>query len=239
MSVLNSGKVVQIMDLHSLFSDDKRRTILAALEQQPCKFVELKHALHLPSNILAYNLNKLIKENLVEKNGLSYSLSDTARYLMPYVSHYDAGSLVPLPCVAVIVRKGKNILVRTKDKEPGKGTKIFVGGRINLGENIFAAAQRHARDKVNIGITNLRIICINNYVAKKGTARVHFLVFFITADPVGHPLRAVWKDPAKIRERMFPDNKFILKNMLQNREVKVISSMYDEDTDELRVVKLK
>lgn len=220
----------------SLFSDEKRRKILFELEEKPKKFVELKKIMALKSNILSYNLNILISEKIVNKNGLSYSLSDYGKYMMPYVYKYNDASLIPMPCIAVIVRKGNKILIRTKDKEPCKGMKIFIGGKMNLGEDLFEAAKRHTKEKVDINIKNLKVICVNNYVSKKDSAIAHYVVFFITANPVGTPKKASWQDPDKIKYRMFPDNKFIIKNMLNNKEVKIINSVYDENLDDFKVV---
>lgn len=140
------------MRRHYLFSDNKRRKILFELEVKPRKFVELKKLINLKSNILFYNIKILIKEGLINKKDSHYFLSDYCKYSMPYVHKFNDASLIPMPCVAVIVRKGNKILIRVKDKEPGKGMKIFVGGKMNLGEDIFEAAKRHVKEKVGINV---------------------------------------------------------------------------------------
>lgn len=226
------------MKKQSLFSDEKRRKILFELEKKPKKFVQLKKLINLESNILAYNLIILIKEKLVNKKGIYYELSDYGRYLMPYIYKFNDASLIPMPCIAVIVRKGSKILIRTKDKEPGKGMKIFIGGKMNLGEDIFEAAKRHAKEKVSITIKNLKVICVNNYVSKKDNAIAHYVVFFITAEPLGKPKKSSWQEPNKIKGKMFPDNRFIIDKMLNNKSVKIINSVYDENLDDFKVVNI-
>jgi hypothetical protein len=43
------------------------------------------------------------------------------------------------------------------------------------------------------------------------------VVFFVLANPVGIPKNALWKNPRKIKGRMFPDNMFVISNMLKNK----------------------
>jgi ADP-ribose pyrophosphatase YjhB (NUDIX family) len=224
------------MEKQKLFSNKKRQKILKELEQGPKKFVELKKIMNLQSNILSYNLKILIKENIIEKQNLYYKLTEQTKDLMPYVRRSNDASLIPLPCVATIVMKDKKILIRKKIQEPEKGKSIFIGGKMDFGEDIFKAVKRHVREKVDIDVKNLKIICINNYLSKKENTASHFVVFFVTAEPIGKPKNAIWKDPKKIRGKMFPDNKFIIKNMLSNRKIKMINSIYYEDSDKFEVV---
>ena len=226
------------MRKQKLLSEEKRNNILIELEDKPQKFVELKRALKLESNILSYNLKILINENMVEKDNLVYSLTHEAKAIMPYARKLNDASSLPLLCVAVIVKKENKILIRRKIKEPEKGKRIFIGGKIELGESIFDAAKRHVLEKVRINIKNLKVICINNYISKRKNISSHFMVFFITASPEGTPKDALWKNPEKIRGKMFPDNKFIINNMLNNRRIRYMESVYDEVSDRFFVVNI-
>lgn len=226
------------MKKQAMFSDKKRTNLLRELEESPKKFVELKKLLNLQSNLLSYNLRILLKENLVKKQGLNYLLTNKAKYLMPYVRKFNDASSLPLPCVATIVKKNGNILIRKKAREPEKGKSIFIGGKIERGESIFDACKRHVKEKVGIEIKNLRIICINNYISKNKEVTSHFVVFFVICEPLGNPKNAIWKDPNKMGGEMFPDNKFIIKNMLNNKRVRIINSIYDEEKDSFKVVNI-
>ena len=217
----------------TLFSDKKKLEILNELEAGEKKFVELKKVLGLDSNILSYHLKMLMREGIVVKKDLKYFLSEKAKHLMPYLRNLENP---PLPCVAVIVMEGGKVLVRKKEKEPGKGKGIFVGGRIEFGEDVFQSAKRHVKSKVGVEVKNLQVLCVNNYVSKNKEITSHYIVFFVKASPVGTPVNAVWKFPDKIRGSMFPDNKFVIKNMLNNRKAGFFSSFYDEDKKKFRVV---
>ncbi|MFA7707611.1 MAG: NUDIX domain-containing protein [Candidatus Pacearchaeota archaeon] len=224
------------MKKQPILEENKRRKILIELEAGSKKFVELKRILKLESNLLSYNLNILIKEGLVEKTGVYYLLNDSCKHLMPYIR--SDNNLIPLTCVATIVMSKGKILIRKKDLEPEKGKSIFIGGKVGFGEDIFDAVRRHVREKVNIEIKNLRTICINNYVSKNNLTNSHFIVFFVIAEPIGNPKNAEWKYSNKIKGKMFPDNKFIIKKMLNNKSIKIINSIYDEKKDFFKVVNI-
>ena len=220
----------------SIILDNKRKGILKELESSKKKFVELKKIMNLESNLLSYNLNILIQEGLVEKKSFYYSLSQKAKYLMPYIRDVDNFSSVPMACVATIVKKGSKILIRKMGGEPGKGKRIFIGGKVLFGEDIFDACRRHVKSKVGIDVKDLRLLCINNYFSKNRAEMLHFIVFFVIAKPVGTPINAEWKSSVGIRGKMYPDNRFILKEMLNNRKVKILTSIYNEQKDSFKVV---
>jgi len=222
--------------MNTLFNDAKRINILITLEEQPKKFVELKKTLGLASNLLSYNLKILLREKLIQKNALSFSLTEKGKYLMPYIYKHNDASLIPMPCVAVIVRKNECVLIRKKTKEPEKGKNIFIGGKINLGEDLFCAARRHAREKTGIEITNLKLICINNYIARAKENTAHYITFFITAEPIGKPKDATWHHVNKITGTLFPDNAYVLEHMLHNSHPVLLNSTYDAEKNKFIVV---
>lgn len=228
------------MKKQKLLAEKKRQEILRELEKNPKKFVELKRILKLESNLLSYNLNLLQKEGMIQKDNLYFELTDKGRYLMPYVRKDNDASKLPIVCVATIIRSNGKILIRKKIREPIKEREIFIGGKIEIGEDIFDACKRHVKEKVNIDIKDMKIICINNYLSKKDSQIAHYVVFFVTAKPEKNqvPENSMWKEIKKINGKMYPDNKFVIKEMLNNKKIKMINSLYDEKKDRFRVVNI-
>jgi len=222
------------MKKQTLLSEKNRRQILLCLEKHDLKFVELKKTLSCDSNILAYNIKILVSHGLIKKDGLKFGLTQIAEHMMPYVhKDYDA-SEIPLPVVATIVLYKDKVLIRKKHSAPHKGKNIFIGGKISVGENIIECAIRKVKEKTGIKIREPKIICINNYITKNS----HYIVFFIRAKGSGIPINAKWIPIKDIDFDMFPDNKYIIKNMLNNKQIKVMHSSYDEDTKEFYLVNI-
>ena len=228
------------MKKQNIFSSEIRVKILKELEDSPKKFVDLKRILNIESNLLSYNLKILSKEEFVNKKCYLFSLSDKGKYFMPYVRKSNDASQIPIPCVATIVMDGGKVLIRGKVKEPSKGRKIFIGGKMNLGEDIFEACKRHVMEKTGVKINNLKLRCVNNFVSKKNGEIAHFVVFFVTAKikKGDVPRDASWKNPKCIRGKMYADNKYVLKNFLGSRKVNFIQSCYDEEKDDFKVVSI-
>ncbi len=222
----------------SLLTNEKRRAILLELEDSPKKFVVLKRATKFDSNFLAYNLNILIKEGLIEKKHPYYSLTDKAKYIVPYIPEYNDATKIPLPSVITILKKGNKVLVRKKQSEPDKGKSCFISTRLHLGESILDSAKRSVSKVAGVEIKNINIICVNNYTATNNGNIAHYIVFFLTAEPIGIPKEGKWKNYASIREEMVPDNKFILKSMLKNRNAKIIDSSYNQSSNKFKIVKV-
>jgi len=222
-----------------LLSEEKRNKILTKLEESPKKFVELKRILQLESNLLAYNLNLLIKENLVIKKGSYFHLSEGGKYSVAYISEYSDASKIPLPCIVVILKKGGKVLVRKKRTEPDKGKLSFIGHKLKQGRDIFEYAKEFVKKDLNLEFKNPRLICVNNYLIKnRDKVNAHYLVFFLRATLVGKAENSLLKNYKKIKGEMVPDNKFILQNMLNNKSLKFINSIYEESSKKFKVVSI-
>lgn len=228
------------MKKQNIFSSKIRVKILRELERSPKKFVNLKKSLNLESNLLSYNLKILNKEKFINKKEYIFSLTDKGKYIMPYVRKFNDASQIPIPCVATIVTEGDKVLIRKKIKEPTKGRGIFIGGKIEIGEDIFEACRRHVIEKTEVNIKNLKLRCINNFISRKKEEIAHFVVFFVTANvKKGEiPKRALWKNIKNIREKMYPDNKYVLKNFLNSHKINFIQSNYNEDLDKFDIVNI-
>ena len=225
------------MKKSTILSEKTRSKILLNLEKSQKKFVQLKKILNIGSNLLKYNLDILLKENLIKKEKFLYSLSNEAKYIVPYIAENNDATKIPMPSVITILKKEGKVLVRKKQSEPDKGKACFVSTRLRLGEDVTQASKRSIKSTVGVEIRNPKIICVNNYIEKDKDNIAHYIAFFITAEPVGKPSDGKWFFPNKIRQKMVPDNKFILKNMLNNRKPKVMDSVSDKDKDKFRVVK--
>ena len=218
-------------------SEEKRIQILTELEKNKRKFVELKKLLGLESNLLAYNLNLLQKEGLLEKKGIYFQLSKKGKFAAAYAPEYTDASKIPLPCIVVIVKKGKKVLMKIKTTEPDKGKLSFISCKLKAGEDIHSLAKTAVKENLGINVRNLKIICINNYKIRAGKElKANYLVFFLKANPVEEPKKGKWINYETTEDILVPDNKFILKHMLNKDTIKVINSTYDETSDKFEVV---
>ena len=89
----------------------------------------------------------------------------------------------PTPtCCACVVHNGRLLLIQ-RAREPGKGGWSFPGGRIRLGETIFAAVTREVREETGIEIRPLRVFQVYDWITRDEAGRVlfHYVVSYVRA----------------------------------------------------------
>lgn len=142
------------------------------------KFNEIEKFLKIRSNKLDYHLKKLFKEGILEKVGENYQLTETAEYLIPYIS--DKKSV--LPVILIKIGNGKEIFLYIREKRPYKGKLSLPGGRILLGEDISGATERIMleKHKVKVKFNRVESISLEN-IYKKDKLIHSFLLILVSA----------------------------------------------------------
>lgn len=143
------------------------------------KFSEIEKALKIRSNKLAYHIKNLVKKKILEKHGETYSLSETAETLIPYL--YEKKS--PLPVILVAITKTRDkIFLHKRSKRPFKNKLSLPGGRILQGESIKEAAERIMKNKHNINckFKNTNSVSIEHIIRQD--KKLHsFVLILVTA----------------------------------------------------------
>ena len=124
---------------------------------------------------------------------------------MPDVAERD--SVRPTPtCCACILHKGRLLLIQ-RGTEPNKGLWSFPGGHIELGETLFEAAKREAREETGIEVEPLELFQTHDWIARDDADQVcfHYLVNLVRARrlsgkarPGDDALRTRWVTEAEI-----------------------------------------
>ena len=91
--------------------------------------------------------------------------------------YYKIYSLVPRMTVDLIIFYKGGIVLSRRDIPPCKGMWHLPGATVLLGERLFEAAKRIAREEVNITINPLGIIGIKEYSKKAAFGQVVAIVF--------------------------------------------------------------
>jgi len=199
---------------------EKRRRIFEQfLFNKRLSFSELEKATRLRSNYLAYFLDKLEKEKIIEKNNSTYRLSKEAEYYIPFfVDNKD--KLSPLPVVLVhCIGSDKNdnkVLLVKREKRPFKDMWSMPGGRIKLNERISRAAERVLKEKTFIDAKYAKVNSIMHEKVKQDANRIHsYILFFVTAKAISEindKERVRWFSIDNLPENMIPSDKHLILN---------------------------
>jgi len=143
------------------------------------KFNEIEKLIKIRSNKLSYHIKNLIKKGILVKNKEDYSLSETAEYILPYLSDKKA----VLPVILIHLGDKKSCFLYSRQKRPFKNYLSLPGGRFRTNESMEDATKRIMK-KYNINASFKKINSISlEHVKKKGSKnKIHsFLLIFVSA----------------------------------------------------------
>lgn len=74
---------------------------------------------------------------------------------------------------AVVIREGQILMIK-RSNEPNKGKWSIPGGRVELGETVYEAAQREVFEECNIEIEISRLLSVGNNIIRDNEGRVKY-----------------------------------------------------------------
>jgi len=195
------------------------------VDKRSLKFNQIEKSLKIRSNLVAYHLDRMRREGLLDKKGEDYSLTPKAEKflpILPQITGMDAG---PLAVALVAVMNSGKILLLQRNKRPYQGYLGLVGGRIKHEETVEQAAIRLVKEKAGIIGTRATINAVmHEQVNGDGVMKHSFLLFLATvsaeeADPKDTGYGPVGWSSLKGLEKtkVIPSDLWLIKNKLGKR----------------------
>ena len=201
----------------ALAKAEREKIFRLFLKKEKAKFSEIEKALGMRSNSLAYHLEQMQKQGVIEKSGFYYSLTGDAESYLPLAKSQGPGLIV---VVLVAIMKGKSVLLAEREERPHKGRLGLIGGKMLQGETIHAASERIALEKAGLPVKFRNINKVaHELIARKGAVRHSFLLILTTASlkDKGAKTRAglSWASPGRLSaDRVIPSDLWLIKNGL-------------------------
>jgi ADP-ribose pyrophosphatase YjhB (NUDIX family) len=192
------------------------------LDSYKLKFNEIEKKLKTRSNKLAYHLEQMQKEGLLQKQGEYYSLTREGEIHIP---NFEKDK-TPLPVILVApMHRGKVLLVK-RPQRPYKDYWGFPGGRMLAHETVKEACERKLRE-ANIQGSYESLNAIAHEFVKDEDFKHSFLLFFTKAKVKSS--EGNWFSLKKLPERMIPSDKWLIKNKLNARTKMPSFTIHDRD----------
>ena len=131
----------------------------------------------------------------------------------------------PIAAVGAVVFKNGKILTIKRGQEPNKGKWSIPGGRIELGETAYEAAQREVREECSIEVEIERVLDSANNIIRDADGRIkyHFVIIDFLARYTSGEIKAQtdaeeckWVTPQEMTEL---DLTPILREMLTRQRI--------------------
>jgi ADP-ribose pyrophosphatase YjhB (NUDIX family) len=165
--------------------DIKHKIFELFLRKKRLRFSDIEKAIGIKTNVLAYHLNTMIKENMLVKDDDEYMLSIHGEKLLPFFSHVTqqiTGGCLPV-VLAAIVRKDKILMIK-RTMRPYQGYWGMPGGKLHLEESIDECAVREVKEETGLDCTFSHIAAIvHERVKEKESYKHAFLLFFVVVKP--------------------------------------------------------
>ena len=186
------------------------------------KFNEIEKLIKIRSNKLAYHIKNLIKKGVLVKNQENYFLSETAEYLIPYLSEKKA----VLPVILIHLGNQKECFLYNRKKRPFKNYLSLPGGRFQINESIQQATNRIMKKfNIDVNFKKINSISLEHVKGSSSKNKIHsFLLIFVSAETKNKiELISINKNKSKIIKSDYE----LLKNDL-NKEIK-ITTLYSKN----------
>lgn len=215
------------------------------LENHSMKFSQIEKALNIRSNMVAYHLECMQKEGLLERKGEHYILAPKAEKYLSVLANITGKEMSPLPVLlAAVVNRGK-ILLMKRNIRPYKNYWSLIGGKMLFEETFKDAALRLIREKAGI---LAKFISVNGILHERvfggGIAKHSFILFFVKTSSAEKSFKGSaygglqWFDIKQLsKEKVIPSDMWLIRNRI-NKKIDVKSATMQETEGELSSFKI-
>ena len=200
--------------MQGLKNRDRQEIFKQFLTENKLKFSEIEKQLNLRSNMLAYHLEILQKDNILIKENDCYKLTKKAESLIPDFSKEKSA----LPIVLLIVRNQERILLMNRNKRPYKDLWGLIGGRLLYHESLEEASLRVLKTKTGLS---------GNYLGNNSVVQEHItddekikhgFLLVVTTIETNEDFKETehgelgWFSADELPENMIPSDLWLVKN---------------------------
>jgi len=229
----------------SLVKEERASIFKLFLDREKLKFNEIEKEIKISSNMVAYHIEKMQKEGLLEKKGDYYYLTKNSEKYIPIFSHLTGKELSPLPVILVAIVNKNKILMIKRNKRPYKNYWSMIGGKMLMEETFESASVRQVKEKTGL---DAKFISINSVMHERvegqETIKHSFILFFTKMATSATKFietengKLKWFTLTQLKkEKVIPSDRWLIENKL-NSNIEVKSAFMTENEGELTSFKI-
>jgi len=157
---------------------ERRKIFELFLNNNKFKFNEIEKHLGIRSNMVSYHLEQMVKEGILVKEEMYYSLTKEAEKFIPIFEQLFGKDLGPLPVVLVSIINDNKILMVKRNKRPYKNYWSMVGGKILFDETFESCSVRQVKEKTSLDSKFISVNHVLHEVVEDEGIKHSFILFF-------------------------------------------------------------
>lgn len=232
---------------NKIFEKNERRGIFELfLERKKLRFSSIQKKVNLRSNHLTYHIKVMVENNILEKRGDFYCITNDAQKYIPLFSNIIGKKLSPLPVALVCLINNNKVLLIKRNNRPYKNYWSMIGGRILHNEIAKEASLRLVDKKAGISDCNFVRVCdiVDEKVYDNKVLTNSFILYFCMLQSNIEDFEnkgygeLMWYDIDKLEElKIIPSDLWLMKNSLDKEfdSKKVIMESKDGRLSDFRV----
>ncbi len=210
------------------------------VKNKSLRFSEMEQLSGLRSNLLAYHLEQMLTEELIEKRGDFYVLTLKMEKMLPFFAHLRGKEVGALSVVLVAIRDGEKICLLKREKRPYQSYWGLIGGKLKNGESIEETAIREAKEETGL---DCEFVAINSVVherlKEKSIFKHTFVLFLVTANVIAGKIRSSeegsvqWFDIHMLeKDKIIPSDYFMISHLLDKKS-DLVQVVIEEEEEKL------
>ncbi|MBW2963246.1 NUDIX domain-containing protein [Candidatus Woesearchaeota archaeon] len=201
------------------------------------KFNEIEKSLDIRSNLLVYHLDKMKKDGLIEKQDDTYSLTQKAEEMLPFLAHLTGKETGVLSVVIAAIVKDNKICFIKRNKRPYQGYWGMVGGKMVIGESIQETAIREAQEETGLTVEfdSIKTV-LQEHVKENSQVKHSFLLFLVKLKALSEETKSTeegevkWFDLNNLKnEKIIPSDSWMIEKFF-NKTIDIpVMAMEEKD----------
>jgi ADP-ribose pyrophosphatase YjhB (NUDIX family) len=202
--------------MNALAKKEREQILKLFSDSYKLRFSEIEREVRIRSNMVAYHLEQMQEQGLLQKSGTTYALTRRGEGYLPVISHIGTQELSPLPVILIApVKHGKVLLIQRK-KRPYKDHLALIGGKMRFDETLQLACERKLREH---NIKGKMIACnaiAQEHIDEDGETKHCFMLFFVTA--LCEKNSGDWYTPKQMAKlKIIPSDLWLVQNRLKKK----------------------
>ncbi len=205
----------------TILKQEREKIFSLFIRKHKLKFCEIEKEVGIRSNNLTYHIQKMVDEDILEKNGEYYLLTREAEKIIPFFAHITGKEQGCLPVVVIAIIKDNKICLLKREKRPYKDYWGMIGGKLKHSETVEETAVREAEEETGLKCVFEKVNAVlHERLIEDKVIKNSLVIFFCNVSSESFNIsrseegEVKWFDLDNLPEDIIPSDKLMIDELL-------------------------